>query len=41
VKTFIVFVCGIAIGAYLGQVLASAYAHAMMGQVGHITERSL
>jgi len=38
-KTFLVFVCGVALGMYLEPLLANMYAHAMMGQ--QVPERSM
>ena len=40
-RSIVIFVCGLALGAYLGHLLASMYAQAVMSRIGQTTERSM
>ena len=37
----ILFVCGMALGAYLGHLLPNMYAQAMMGRIGEVKSQRL
>jgi hypothetical protein len=37
----VIFLCGMALGAYLSHVALSMYAQAMMGRIGEVKSQSL